>query len=56
MKMVDKLVYASDVKGEIKRLLGIDADRKINQLTLADMKNLPGADNGKGGEVAVYYA
>lgn len=56
MKMVDKLVYASDVKGEIKRLLGIDADRKINQLTLTDMKNLPGADNGKGGEVAVYYA
>ena len=56
MRLVDKLVYTGEVKGEIRRLLGIGKDDRINQLTLADMKSLP--DNGKedGGEVAVYYA
>lgn len=56
MRLVDKLVYASDVKGEIKRLLGISDDRKVNQLTLADMNNLPDEGNMKGEQIAVYYA
>lgn len=56
MRLVDKLVYASDVKGEIKRLLGVSDDRKVNQLTLADMNNLPDEGNMKGEQIAVYYA
>lgn len=56
MRLVDKLVYASDVKGEIKRMLGVSDDRKVNQLTLADMNNLPDEGNMKGEQIAVYYA
>ena len=56
MRLVDKLVYASDVKGEIKRLLGVSDNRKVNQLTLADMNNLPDEGNMKGEQIAVYYA
>ena len=38
MRLVDKLLYTGEVKDEVKRLLGIDKGRHINQLTLADMK------------------
>lgn len=54
MKLVDKLVYTDEVKTEIKKLLGIDADDKINQLSLDDMANIEADDDGK--EIAVYYA
>jgi protease-4 len=55
MKMVDKLMYTDEVKGEIKKLLKIDADAKINQLTLEDMKGVKGKKQ-EGDQVAVYYA
>lgn len=53
-KLVDKLLYTSEVKDEIKGMLGIDDDDAINQLSLNDMKNLP--VDTEGDEIAVYYA
>ena len=55
-KLVDKLMYPDEVSKEIKALLKIDAEDDINQLTLADMKNLPKKDKDKGDKIAVYYA
>ena len=54
MKLVDKLMYTDEVKGEIKKLLDIDSDDTINQLSLNDMTNIESDDDGD--EVAVYYA
>ena len=55
MKLVDKLLYTDEVKGEIKKCLKIDKDEHINQLTLDEMANV--ADKKKEGEkIAVYYA
>ncbi len=55
MKMVDKLMYTDEVKSEIKKLLKLDKDKTINQLTLSDMKNVKGKKD-EGEQVAVYYA
>ncbi len=55
MKLVDKLIYTDEVKGEIRQMLKIDKDEKIPQLTLADMKNVKGKKE-EGDQVAVYYA
>ena len=55
MKLVDKLLYTDQVKGEIKKRLKIDKDDHINQLTLDDMANVLGKkENGE--KIAVYYA
>ena len=55
MKLVDKLMYTDEVKDEIKNLLKIDKEDKINQLSLSDMKGVKG-EKENGNEVAVYYA
>ncbi len=55
LKMVDKLMYTDEVKGEIKKLLEIDEDETISQLMLADMEGVK-AGKKKGEEIAVYYA
>ena len=55
MKLVDKLIYTDEVKGEIKNLLKLDNDEEIPQLTLADMKNVKGKKQ-EGEQIAVYYA
>ena len=55
MKLIDKLMYTDEVKGEIKKLLKIDADEDIKQLSLSDMINVKG-EKEKGDEVAIYYA
>ena len=55
MKMVDKFLYTNEVKNEIKKLLKIDKDDHINQLTLEDMANVPGKKED-GERIAVYYA
>lgn len=55
MKLVDKLLYTNEVKGEIKKMLKLDADEEITQLTLDDMKNVKGK-KAEGDQVAVYYA
>lgn len=55
MKLVDKLAYTDQMKDEVKKLLGIDADDYINTVGINDMKALP--DTKKDGdEIAVYYA
>ncbi len=54
-KMVDKLLYTDEVKGEIKKMLKIDQDDEINQLTLSEISNVKGNKN-EGDKVAVYYA
>lgn len=56
MKLVDKVLYANEVKGEIKKMLKIDADESINQVSLTEMKNLPATKKKDGDEIAVYYA
>lgn len=55
MNLVDKLMYTDEVKGEIKKRLGIEPDKDINTLSLGDMVNVP-AKEEKGDKVAVYYA
>ena len=55
MKLVDKLLYTDEVKGEIKKMLKIDADEHISQLTLSDMEGVKGKKE-EGEKIAVYYA
>ena len=55
LKLVDKLIYTDEVKGEIKKLLKIDADEDIKQLALTDMEGVKGPKE-EGEQVAVYYA
>ena len=55
MKLVDKLLYTDEVKGEIKKMLKIDADEDIKQLTIGEMENVKGQKE-EGDKVAVYYA
>ena len=54
-KLVDKLLYTDQVKQEVKKLLKIDEDDDINQLSISDMKNVKNPDRD-GEEIAVYYA
>ncbi|MDD4534469.1 MAG: signal peptide peptidase SppA [Prevotella sp.] len=53
-KMVDGLLYADQVKPAIKKLLKIDEDKSINQVSVMGMQNVPVKNEGD--EVAVYYA
>lgn len=53
--MVDSLLYADEMKAEVKKLLDIDPERGINQVGVADMRNVKGAKK-KGEQIAVYYA
>jgi len=54
-KMVDKLLYTDEVKGEVKKMLKIDTDDDISQLTLGDMSGVKGKKK-EGEQIAVYYA
>lgn len=54
-KMVDGLIYADQVKDEIKKILKIGKDKKINQLGLSEIANVKGTKL-TGEEIAVYYA
>lgn len=56
MKMVDKLLYTDEVKGEIKNWLGIEEDEEINQLSLTDMANIDGKKDKADDRIAIYYA
>ena len=55
MKLVNKLLYTDQVKGEIKNMLKIGQKEDISQLTVADMKNVE-SKKQDGDEIAVYYA
>ena len=54
-KMVDGLIYADQVKDEIKKMLKIGKDKKIKQIGLSEMANIK-EKKAKGDEIAVYYA
>ena len=56
MKLVDKLLYTDEVKGEIKKRLKIDEDKSISQLTLEEMANVTDNKKDEGEKIAVYYA
>ena len=55
-KMVDGIRYADEMKAEVKKLLKLDADQKINQLSIADMATIKEEGNDGDDEIAVYYA
>lgn len=54
-KMVDGMMYGDQVKDAVKKMMKLDKDGNISQLTLNDMLNVK---DGKveGSEIAVYYA
>lgn len=54
-KLVDGLKYADEMKQEVKRLLKIDDDESICQLSISDMRNVKETKQ-EGDEIAVYYA
>ena len=57
LKMVDALVYDDQVKPLVNKLLKQEADDDINQITVADMADVPEPDTtDSDNEVAVYYA
>lgn len=55
LKLVDKLLYTDEVKGEVKKLLKMDSDDDIKQVSLGDMDGVKGKKE-KGEKIAVYYA
>lgn len=55
-KMVDGIRYADEMKAEVKKLLKLDADKQINQLSIADMATVKEEGNDGDDEIAVYYA
>lgn len=54
-KMVDGMMYGDQVKDAVKKIMKLEKDDNISQLTLNDMLNVK---DGKveGSEIAVYYA
>lgn len=54
MKMVDGLLYHDQIKAEVKKLMKMEEDKDINQVSIADMQNVKEELDGK--EIAVYYA
>lgn len=54
-KMVDGMMYGDQVKDAVKKIMKLEKDDDISQLTLNDMLNVK---DGKveGSEIAVYYA
>lgn len=55
LRLIDKTMYADEVKNVIKKRLDIDTDTDIPQLSLVDMLNVEDKKN-RGDKVAVYYA
>ena len=54
-KFVDGLIYADEVKGTIKKMMKIDYDDEIPQLSVSDMQNVK-EESTSGDEIAIYYA
>lgn len=54
-KMVDGMMYGDQVKDAVKKMMKLDKDDDISQLTLGNMLNVKG-DKVEGSEIAVYYA
>lgn len=54
-KMVDGMMYGDQVKDAVKKMMKLEKDDDIQQLTLNDMLNVKGG-KVEGSEIAVYYA
>lgn len=54
-KMVDGMMYGDQVKDAVKKIMKLDKDDDIAQLTLNDMLNVKD-EKVEGSEIAVYYA
>lgn len=54
-KMVDGMMYGDQVKDTVKKMMKLEKDDDIAQLTLNDMLNVKGG-KVEGSEIAVYYA
>ncbi len=54
-KMVDKMMSNDEVKTEIKKILKLEDDDDLNQISIAQMQNVK-KESEKGEEIAVYYA
>jgi protease IV len=54
-KLVDGLIYADQVKGVVKKMLKLDDDDDVAQISVSDMQNVKG-ESASGDEIAVYYA
>lgn len=54
--LVDKLMYLSDVKAELKKRMELDEDEALTFTTISDVANLEGLNEKIDEEVAVYYA
>ncbi|MCM1079417.1 MAG: signal peptide peptidase SppA [Bacteroidales bacterium] len=53
-KLVDGMLYADQVKAEVKKILGISSESEINQLSVTAMKNVT-VDKDSDNKIAVYY-
>lgn len=54
-KMVDGMMYGDQVKDAVKKMMNLEKDDDIAQLTLNDMLNVKD-EKVEGSEIAVYYA
>ncbi len=54
--LVDKLVYLSDVKKELRTLVGLDEDDDLNFVNISDMASSETLQEKASDEIAVYYA
>lgn len=54
-RMVDGLLYTDQVKGVVKKRLGLKADEEVRQVSVDDVVAAK-AGKREGGQVAVYYA
>ena len=54
-KKVDGMMYGDQVKDAVKKIMKLDKDDDIQQLTLSNMLNVKGGKE-EGSEIAVYYA
>ena len=55
LKLIDGTMYSEQVKEEVRKMLKIDEDDAIHQLSIADMGNVK-RGHSEGDEIAVYYA
>lgn len=54
-KFVDGFLYSDQVKGEIKKMLKIDEDETISQISVSEMQTVK-EERTDGEQIAVYYA
>ena len=54
-RMVDKLLYVDQLKGEVRKLMKLEDDDDINTIGISGMASVPGGEED-GDCIAVYYA